>query len=50
METGIIKDFAFAENYEFKSPSAAAACLLAGESNGLILWVNDEGKKLKELM
>lgn len=33
----------------FSSPSAAAACIVGGESNGQIMWITDEGVKLKDL-
>lgn len=33
----------------FSSPSAAAACIVGGESNGQIMWITDEGVNLKDL-
>lgn len=33
----------------FSSPSAAAACIVGGESNEQIMWITDEGVKLKDL-
>jgi len=50
IESGKVKEFVFAENVSFSSPSAAAAAIMGGESNGLILWKNDDGKTLKELL
>ena len=44
-----VKDFVFTENVQFSSPSAAAAAIVGGEANGLIMWKNDEGNTLKEL-
>ena len=49
MEDGKVVDYTFSEDVLFKSPSAAAACIVGGESNGLIMWKNDSGKKLKDL-
>ena len=40
---------AFAKNYEFTSPSAAASVVHGGHANGLISWKNSKGITLKEL-
>lgn len=50
IKSGKVVEFVFAEDVSFSSPSAAAAAILGGESNGLILWKNDGGKTLKELL
>ena len=39
----------FAQDVEFSSPSAAAAVIHGGHTNGLIAWKNKDGKTLKEL-
>lgn len=39
----------FAMNYEFRSPSAAAAVIRGGNANGLTEWKSEEGITLKEL-
>lgn len=39
----------FKENFEFASPSAAAAVIHGGHANGRISWKNADGKTLKEL-
>ena len=49
VDTGKIVDWVFTEDVLFTSPSAAAACIVGGEANGLIMWVDEHGKKLKEL-
>jgi hypothetical protein len=41
--------FIFTRDEEFSSPSAAAAVVHGGHSNGLILWKNKDGKTLKEI-
>ena len=39
----------FTKDIEFSSPSAAAAVIHGGHTNGLISWKNKDGKTLKEL-
>jgi len=39
----------FAQDYEFSSPSAAAAIIHGGHANGLTAWRTSEGKTLKAL-
>jgi len=39
----------FAKDYEFTSPSLAAATICGGATNGLTRWRTKEGVKLKEL-
>jgi hypothetical protein len=39
----------FTKDYEFTSPSLAAAVIRGGASNGLTSWRTKEGKKLKEI-
>lgn len=41
--------YVFVKNTEFSSPSSAAAVIQGGSANGLIAWVNENGKSLKEL-
>ena len=48
INSGKVKGFVFIEDVQFSSPSAAAAAIVGGEANGLIMWKNDEGKTLKE--
>ncbi|MBO6204501.1 MAG: GIY-YIG nuclease family protein [Selenomonas sp.] len=48
-ESGIIVDGIFQENYEFKSPSAAACVVHGRSSNGLTDWKTADGTKLKDL-
>lgn len=42
-------NFVFARDYEFSSPSAAAATVRGGATNGLMWWRNEAGVKLKDL-
>jgi len=39
----------FVKDYEFTSPSLAAAAVCGGSSNGLLMWKTQRGKTLKEL-
>jgi hypothetical protein len=39
----------FSQDYEFSSPSAAAAIIHGGHANGLTAWKTSDGKTLKEL-
>jgi hypothetical protein len=39
----------FEENFEFPSPSTAAAIILGYSINGRTAWKNKEGKNLKEI-
>jgi len=39
----------FIKDYEFKSPSAAAAVIRGGNANGLTEWRTEDGKTLKEI-
>lgn len=39
----------FSQDFEFASPSAAAAVISGGNANGLTSWKNVEGKTLKEI-
>lgn len=41
--------YIFVENYEFTSPSTAAAVILGYSVNGRVAWKNDQGKSLKDL-
>lgn len=49
-DSGNIKNGVLTKDILFKSPSAAAACLTGGETNGLIAWKDVNGKTLKEIM
>ena len=49
LENGKVVDNIFTADTPFSSPSAAAAAILGGESNGQTLWRNEDGKTLKEL-
>lgn len=53
IEDGVIKTtdqgLVFQENYQFKSPSGAAAIVSGGHANGWIEWKNADGKTLKEV-
>ena len=47
---GIVSpEYEFTMDYEFNSPSAAAAVVLGRNANGLIEWRTEDGKKLKEI-
>ena len=46
---GKVVNYVFTVDTPFSSPSAAAAAILGGESNGQTLWRNENGKTLKEL-
>ncbi len=51
-EGGLVQNgnkFEFVKDIEFSSPSAAAAVIHGGSANGLIAWINNVGKSLKEL-
>ncbi|MBQ7497539.1 MAG: GIY-YIG nuclease family protein [Selenomonas sp.] len=48
-KAGIIADGIFQDDYEFKSPSAAASVVRGCASNGLNDWKTKEGIKLKDL-
>ena len=51
-EGGIVQKgdkYVFVKDTEFSSPSSAAAVIHGGSANGLIAWVNENGKSLKEL-
>lgn len=50
VESGDIKNLVLTKDILFKSPSAAAACLIGGETNGLLAWKDADGKTLKEIM
>lgn len=41
--------YVFVKDTEFSSPSSAAAVIHGGSANGLIAWVNENAKSLKEL-
>lgn len=43
------KSFEFTEDFPFKSPSGAAAIVLARTANGWVSWKNKDGKTLKEV-
>ena len=49
IKDGTIANGIFTIDTAFSSPSAAAAVILGGESNGQSIWKNDEGKTLKDL-
>ena len=53
LDKGVIKLFnekyIFQENYEFTSPSTAAAVILGYAINGRVAWKNKSGKTLKDL-
>ena len=49
INSGKVKDYAITEDVHFSNPSAAAAAIVGGEANGLIMWMDDQGKILKEL-
>ncbi len=41
--------YVFTRDYEFTSPSLAAAAIVGGSANGLTMWKTAKGKTLKEL-
>ena len=45
----IDSQYCFSNDYEFSSPSAAAAVVLGRSANGLTAWRTEDGRKLKEL-
>jgi hypothetical protein len=53
VEDGILvergKSYEFSEDYPFKSPSGAAAIVLARTANGWVSWKNKDGKTLKDV-
>ena len=48
IKDGVVQDYTFSEDYVFKTPSGAAACVLGGSANGNISWVDKDGKTLGE--
>ena len=49
VDEGVIVDRVFTKNYEFRSPSAAAAVIQGRSSNGKIDWKTKTGLMLKQL-
>ena len=53
IEKGVLvqqgKRLVFSRDYEFTSPSLAAAAIRGGTSNGLTSWKTKQGKQLKEI-
>ena len=47
--TAEVDHLVFRRDTEFSSPSAAAAVIHGGHTNGLLAWKNKDGKTLKEL-
>lgn len=47
--TAKVDHLVFNRDTEFSSPSAAAAVVHGGHTNGLLVWKNKDGKTLKEL-
>lgn len=47
---GKVKNGVFTEDVRFKSPSAAAACVIGGTANGNVMWLYFDGKTIKEKM
>lgn len=47
---GKVKNGVFTEDVCFKSPSAAAACVIGGTANGNVMWLYPDGKTIKEKM
>jgi len=41
--------YIFSRDYEFTSPSLAAAAIFGGSANGLTMWKTENGKTLKEI-
>ena len=51
-EGGLIQKndkYVFVKDTEFSSPSSAAAVIHGGSANGLVAWINANGKSLKDL-
>lgn len=46
----VSKDNLFVKDEFFKSPSTAAAMVLGRNTNGLTMWKNKDGKRLKDVM
>lgn len=53
IESGLLAEqgdcLVFTQNFEFSSPSAAAAVIRGGSSNGLKAWKNSQGVSLKDM-
>ena len=49
IEEGNVVDGIFICDVKFASPSMAASCILGRNENGRIMWLNKDGKTLKEL-
>jgi len=41
--------YVFARDFEFASPSAAAAIVMGGSAQGPAVWKNAKGKSLKDI-
>jgi hypothetical protein len=48
IESEVIKDFKFAKDYLFSSPSTAAAVVMGRSANGLIEWKKEDGSSIKD--
>lgn len=46
---GIVTDNIFAKSVKFQSPSAAAQVVYGGSQNGRIMWIDKEGRTIREL-
>ena len=46
---GKVKDGVFLDDVYFDSTSAAAACIIGGSATENIMWINPDGKTIKEL-
>lgn len=49
VDEGSVSDGVFVSDVKFNSPSTAAACILGRNENGRRVWLNKDGKTLKEL-
>ena len=47
MAEGVIVNYTFTKNYEFKAPSAASSVVLGRASNGQTAWKNKNGQNLQ---
>ena len=49
IDEGVVVDNMFAKSVKFQSPTAAAQVVYGGSQNGRIMWIDKEGRTIKEL-
>lgn len=49
IDEDVVENYIFAKSVKFQSPTAAAQVVYGGSQNGRIMWVNDNGRTIKDL-